>query len=195
MPTMVRKLDRDEEHETLRDLFKGPYLEGECYAFAIALHQGLGWPMLGLMNKEVVRHVAVRSPDGKLFDARGFVLEEQFGRPFSFAPPYDLSEVTLEDLVRKGESNETRAHSVRSARRVAELLWPELPWKDSLALRAYAFANELEALSRKHKFWIRAPVPADPPVLAVGEDDEGGYELCPTMDGFAFTINRYFPSH
>lgn len=116
------------------------------------------------------------------------------GRPFDLPPPYDLREVAVADLVREGEPDYTRAHSVHVARRFAEAIWPELPWKESFAKRVVAFADELEALCRKHKLWIRASVPATAPLIALGEDDEGGYQLRPTVDGMTFTIDRYFGS-
>lgn len=196
MPAIIRTLYEEdtESTEALRDMCVQTFLDGECYAFATALHEGLGWPMIGLMDGDVIRHVAVQSPDGKLYDARGLIKEEEFGLggPFGLRPPYDLRRVSVGDLVRTGEPSEFRARTVRRARMVAEAIWPELPWQDSFATRVTAFANELEALSRKHGLWIRSPVPAAAPVLAIGDDAEGGYKLRPTADGTTFTIDRYF---
>lgn len=196
MPTIISALleEDSESHEILRDTCIRIFLDGECYAFAIALHKGLGWPMIGLMDGDVIRHVTVQRPDGKMHDARGFIKEEKFGLgcPFGLKPPYDLKEVTIDDLVRIGEPLEVRANTVRRARMIAEAIWPELPWLDNFATRVTAFANELEALSRKHGLWIRSPVPAAAPVLAIGDNDEGGYKLRPTVCGTTFTIDRYF---
>jgi hypothetical protein len=152
--------------------------------------------MIGLMDGKVICHVAVQDPNGNMYDARGPIKEAEFGLggPFGLKPPYNLREVSAGDLVRPGEPPEARVRSVRRARGLAEAIWPELPWQDSLAARATAFADELEILSRKHKLWIRSPVPAAAPVLAMGGDDEGGYALHPTIDGITFTIDRYFSS-
>lgn len=191
MPTRVKKID-EESSEILYGIVGSPYLDGECYAFATALHEGLGWQLVGLINGDEIRHAAVRSPEGVLYDVRGAVSEEEFGRPFSYTPPYQLREVDVKELYRSGESDEVRRLSVATARKLAETVWPELPWKDSAAKRSIAFCDELEALCRKHNLWIRAPYPGAKPILTTGGDDEGGYEICPTFDGAAFTIDRYF---
>lgn len=192
MPTLVHTLKEDAAAlDTLHDLCRYTFLDGECYAFATALSEGLGWPIVGLMNGTEIRHAAVRSPDGKLHDVRGFVSEEEFGHPFGFCPPYEMRELSVADLHRDGEPPEMRASSVRMARKMAEAIWPDLPWIGSLAERMSAFADEFEILCRKHRLWIQSPVPATAPVIAFGEDDEGGYELRPTADGITFTIDRY----
>ncbi len=196
MPTIIHKLlEQDEESwEALHEECLTMYLDGACYAFATALHQGLGWPIVGLMNGEVIRHAAVQSPDGRLHDVRGFISEEQFGSPFGFAPPYTLRAISMDNLRRDEEPEEVRLNAVRRARRTAEILWPELPWQKSFTARVSAFADELEILSKKHGLWIRAAVPGARPLLAVSGYDEGGYELSPTHDGLTFTIDRYFRS-
>lgn len=194
MPTIIYTLCKEDprSHETIRDLCIGIFLDGECYAFATALSVGLGWPMIGLMDGKVIRHVVVQDHDGNLHDARGLIKEEEFGLggPFGLKPPYDLRKVSASDLVRDGESSEVRANTVRRARMMAETIWPELPWRNSFAARATAFADELETLSKKHGLWIRSPVPAAAPLLAISHDDEDGYTLRPTIDGITFTIDR-----
>jgi len=193
MPTIIHTLEEDGEHgERLHGMSRGHFLDGECYAFATALHQGLGWKMLGLRQGDTIRHVVVTNTRGKYFDARGFISEEELGTPFGLVPPHDLYEVTENDLGRDGETIEARECSVRIARQIAEALWPKLPWKESFASRASAFADDLETLSRKHRIWIMPPVPASPPVLAESFDREGGYELRPTEGAFSFTIDRWF---
>lgn len=190
MPTLVRQLDH-EEAESIREQLLAMYFEGECYAFATALFEGLGWPIIGLMVGTQVRHAAVRSPDGRLLDARGFVSDEKFGRPFNCRPPYQLREMSADELMRRGETSELRARSVHMARLLAEAAWPDLPWIDSATQHLIDFCDELEALCRRHRLWIRAPYPAAAPVLAAGKDDEGGYEINRTADGLSFTIDRY----
>ena len=76
------------------------------------------------------------------------------------------------------------------ARKMAEKIWPELPWIVSEAKRVSAFCDELEALCSKHGLWIRAPYPSSKPVLAIGEGDEAGYSVYPTDDGLSYTIDR-----
>ena len=192
MTTLVQHLKQgSEDWNFLHDLFLQIHLDGECYALAIALYEGLGWPIMGLMEGEVIRHAAVLSPDGRFFDARGFVSEQEFGRPFGKTAPYDLRTVSPEQLTREGEPEERKAGVVASARRMAETLWPELPWKTTGVARLIAFADALELLCRRHGLWIRGPYPTMRPVLAVGYDDEGGYCLEAMADGQTFTIDRY----
>ena len=188
MSTIIHKL-RSRDWARLHEIHKTPFLHGNCYAFALALHEGLGWPMVGLILKkrdiEVVEHAGVRSPDGRIFDIRGFVSEEEFVELYT-SPPYDIQEVTVEDLNVTAHISE---YSIRRARGVAEILWPELPWKKTYVSEVLTFANELEALCRKHNKWIRSPEPAPPPQLQEGDGSEGGYTLRPTIDGFGYTIN------
>jgi hypothetical protein len=194
MPTITHTL-RDIDPESI-DVLHGMcvqiFLDGECYAFATALSEGLAWPMIGLMDGQVIRHVGVKSPEGNVYDARGHISEEVFANGFGLTPPYIVRTVIKEELGRVGESIEVRANSVRLARKLAEAIWPELPWKESLSSRVRAFADELETLSRKHGLWIRSAIPAAVPVIATGDTEEGGYKLLPTFDGCTFTIERYF---
>lgn len=187
MPTILRVLS-EEERVAMHENWRPVYFDGECYAFAVALHRGLGWQIIGLMNGEEIRHACVRSPEGKLHDVRGFITEEEFGNPF-LAPPYELREIEESDLcaVRPVQDG-----SIKYARIMAENVWPELPWQETLAKRAQVFADAIEAVCREHGFWIRSPYPAALPLLAKGDGDEGGYELQLTADGLTYTIDRYF---
>jgi hypothetical protein len=189
MTTQISELNA-ESHDVLHRQCLAIYLDGECYAFATALHEGLGWPMIGLMDGDVIRHVAATDPNGVLHDVRGPISEKEFGEPFDFRPPYDLQEVSVGKLVRAGKTKEKRVGSVKFARRWAEKLWPTLPWLDSEAMRITNFGDELEALSRKHGLWIRAPYPASKPVLATGEGDEAGYGVYLSDDGISYAIDR-----
>ncbi|HEY0947996.1 MAG TPA: hypothetical protein VGE53_00690 [Candidatus Paceibacterota bacterium] len=188
MPTVIHTLDEDRgDMEFLTFRFQLPYLEGECYAFAIALNQGLGWPLVGLMKGDEIWHAGVRAPNGKIYDARGPLTEEAFGGHF-MPPPHVIREVTEAEL---RATRPIADFSVQQARQFAEVNWPALPWQESLASRIEAFASDLEVLSRKHGFWIDGPVPASLPLIIPGEGDEGGYELRLTVDGMKYTINRY----
>lgn len=191
MPTRSYSL-AEENRKLLHDLLKNIFLDGECYAFATALHEGLGWPLMGIVGTDgVVYHAAVLAPDERFFDARGYVELRNFRDPFALPERTMVQPVTLEMFARNGEPALAREHSVASARRMAEAVWPELPWKDSTAALAIRFLDELEALSRKHGLWVRSPYPAARPHLALSGDDEGGYELRPTDDSFSFTFDRY----
>ena len=190
MPTILHKLEQSEEdHKMLYDAYRCIFLEGECYAFAMALNQGLGWPMVGLMKGNVIWHAGVRSPDGRIHDVRGLLMEEEFGTYFGL-PASAIREITSDELYATRPVHE---FTIKRARNLAEVLWPDLPWIESSAARVTAFADELEALCRKHGFWICAGVPADPPRLFPSFGEEGGYEVSPTIDGLAYTINRYLP--
>jgi hypothetical protein len=186
MPTIFHTHDEDSgDHELLHHAFLSHYLEGECYAFAIALHQGLGWPVCGIIVDTTIRHAGVRAPDGRIHDIRGLLTEAEFATHFT------LREVSMEELYATRPIDD---HSIAHARRLAETLWPELPWISSYVMRVQAFADELEALSRAHGLWIRGDVPASPPLLYTSSGEEGGYRVRPIVDGSSYTITRYFPS-
>lgn len=180
--------------QTLHDLCLSMYLDGECYAFAIALHQGLGWPLAGLMDGEIIRHAAVWGPDGMLHDARGAIPVEEVGHPFGLTWPYDIRAITEGDIRGESTAPESRTYRVNNARRTAEALWPDLPWRESLEARVRAFVDELEELSRKHECWIRSPTPANPPIIAIGngDGDESGYTISQVLGSPSFTLDRFF---
>lgn len=190
MPTILRTLKQSpKDREMLHSMYRRFFLEGECYAFALALNQGLGWPMVGLMKSSTILHAGVHAPDGRFHDIRGFLTEEKFGGHF-LSPPFIIREVVADELYATRPIDE---HTIKKARQLAEVLWPDLPWVSTHAMKVQAFADELEALSRKHGLWICGGVPADPPRLFIGGGDEGGYVVRPTVDGLSHTINRYFP--
>jgi hypothetical protein len=109
-----------EDAEALLQIF----LEGECYAFAIAMQELTRFEMVALTTTEhPTRHAAVRDPEGCLYDARGKVSEEEFGKPFYTSPPYTLRVVSAEEL-RLIRPIPERAISHAAA--MIELLWPEL---------------------------------------------------------------------
>jgi hypothetical protein len=188
MPTILHRLDeKPEDRRLLHDLCLGIFLEGECYAFAIALHQGLGWPMVGLMMNGTIWHAGVRNPFGGIRDVRGNLSEEEFCGHFGGLPS-EIREIDIKELYAQRPISDL---SILRARRCAELLWPDIEWRTTTYLRVCAFAEELESLSRKYGFWIASAVPTATPLLFKGHGDEGGYEVRPTVDGTAHTINRY----
>lgn len=188
MSTLLKEL-HEKDRAMLHDFARGIFLDGECYAFAIALHHGTGWPVAGLIYRDVIRHAAVERPDGLLQDVRGPVSREEFSKPFSISPPYEICVITEHDLY---AAREIKPMAIDLASRMAQALWPDLPWRDGLHKRAVAFLNDLEIISRKHGIWIRSAVPGSPPLLAQESNDEGGYVLSPTIDALTYTIDRYF---
>ncbi len=180
-----------EARETIKTMVEAAFLDGDCYILAIALFRGTGWPMIGLMVGDIVRHAAVRNPDGiyKMFwDARGAVGEEQFGEPFGISPPYILKPVTEKEFTVIKPVSE---FAINLALKMSRAVWPDLPWKpDTLKVKVISFAEELEELSRKHGLWIYGCIPAALPVIAEGQGDETGYELKLTMEGLSYMINR-----
>lgn len=166
------------------------YLDGECYAFAAALQRLTGWPIVALRTSEHdFRHAAVRDPNGRLWDVRGRVSDEDFGEPFGAHLPLDVREVTLTNLrtVRPVFDD-----SIDSAANYAEIALPDLPClPNSRRERMKRFMAELEELSRRHGFWIRPKAPAQHlwPLLAPGEGDEH-YEVRPTHDGNGYGFDR-----
>lgn len=160
---------------------------GSCYDFAVALYRGLSWPIVGLTDGVEIVHVGVKSPEGKIWDGRGEVSEEEFGKPFT-KNHYAICDVAEKELLATGK---VREHMVEIFLRIAQENWPELSWKQvTRRERVIAFADELEALSRKHKLWICGTVPAMLPVIFEGYGDEAGYEIKLSSDGNAYMINR-----
>lgn len=188
MTTLLKPLRR-EDHERIHAMLIGMCLDGHCYALAIALSRGTGWPMVGLMEGKVIRHALVVKPGGLLWDARGGVIgEAEIARPFNIKPPYELRPVSEDDLNAIKPIGEAMIESVL---RKAQVVWPELPWRrDTPRARVLAFTCDLERLSRKHGLWVRACFPATPPVIAEGVGDERGYKLEQTVDGLSYTIDR-----
>ncbi|MBI2642554.1 MAG: hypothetical protein HYW97_01795 [Candidatus Wildermuthbacteria bacterium] len=176
-----------ENIQLLYDFCTGVYLDGECYAFAIALQQNLGWPIMGLIHKGTIRHALLQRPDGGLFDARGPVKSKDAGKPFEVPHPYDLKPVEEIDLRKIRPIQEL---SITRALDIAQRIWPDLPWQNSMHERARRFAEELEALSRKYGVWIYARVPAAQPFLTLAHGDETGYALSTALSGGICVFNR-----
>ena len=185
MPTIFESLDV-QDLGRLKAIAMGVHLDGECYAFAIALHRGLGWPIVGVMEGSiasrtgVIRHAVVRAPDGKHWDVRGHVEEGQIGAPFSLEKPYVLKPITETDLFKARPVHE---NVIERASLLAQAFWPELPWKkEALHARMLSFTGELEALCREHRIWIKLHILTSI-VLGEAYGDEKGFRVRPTLDG------------
>ncbi len=190
MPISLESLPSD-DRKLLHGETIGVFLDGECYAFAIALHRGLSLPMVGLIVDGVIRHAAVKLREDVYFDSRGEISLREFGAPFA-RPPYAIQAITEEDLRNVRPVPE---QTIALARRRAESLWPDLSWENSAQDRVLSFATELEELSRKQGIWIRSPFPAARPMLAfyTDEDDEKvTYTLYETCSSTAYSIERTF---
>lgn len=180
---------REEVKEVLSDILRAS-IYGHCYPFAIAMHRGLDWQIIGILREGDIIHAGVRSPEGKIWDGRGEISEADFIKPFSGgADIYStVCDFTEEDLFARDDVN---VSMIEYFLEKAQALWNDLPWKGRIRREeVVAFAEELEALSRKYKLWVCGPVPAMTPVLFHGYDDEKGYELTMTGDGVTYTINR-----
>lgn len=109
--------------DTLHRILHDTYLDGECYAFAIAMNEGLGWDMYGLTDESgAIRHAFVKTPTGVFFDARGKTPHDKLGKPFGISSPYKLCRITAEDLKREGEPVESLIRSVKCATRLSEVV-------------------------------------------------------------------------
>ena len=179
-----------ESLDVMRSLARSAFLEGECYAFAIAVHRGTGLPIFGLMEGAVPRHAFAYWPDKEAFvDVRGehAMHSPELGAPFGHRAPYHLEEISASKLFRQRPVCD---NSIGFAARMAEFIMPHLPWKKSRDERAREFCDELEALCRKRGFWIRSPYPAQKPILYEGHADEAGYTIQPADTGMGYTIDR-----
>lgn len=189
----IKPLDQ-EELSYLRSLILGTYLQPNCYALAIALYRGLGWPIVGIrqIGSTEIHHAAVNTPENIFFDARGKVHDfENLILPFNTHTKvgFELVNVTEQELL---SSKPIEEYFIESTSVKAQSAWPELPWKnDTFKKHIERFAEELETLSRKHNLWIRAPFVTTQPIICDGDGDES-YTLQPTADGSGYFINRDF---
>lgn len=190
MPTVLHTLkDADPEAwESLQEMHSG-FLHGECYAFAIALHRGLGFDLIGLIDNDgVIQHAMVADPDGVLRDIRGRVSKEEATAPFSVATIRTIEE---EALYRTRGIIHDR--TIAAARKVAETLWPELPWESTAVQKVKEFTDELEALCRKHGLLVWGAIPAQPPLISpLDEELFQGYSVTPTIHGTTFILKRTY---
>lgn len=180
------------ERGLLHELVLRQFLDGDCYAFALAISEGTNWPIIGLFEDSIVRHACIKTPDGMFFDARGFVTNEDIGTPFGLATPHDIKLVFPNDLIRDGEPKERVLWAIARARTYAETLWPNLPWKTRHADKVRDFINELEVLCLKHGFYIRAQIPGAPPVVVPIDGGEDGYTATQLVDGRQYLLMRRF---
>ena len=184
---MTTTVERSHGSEAfIKDYMHG-YLEGSCYLLAVAIHRGTGWPIWGLVKDGVAEHAAIKTPDGRFIDGRGYIPEEILHLPFDRKMDFLLEEVSEAQLLGVKPFTEL---DITLTLQKAEAAWPELPWRDPFVRKIEAFADELEELSRKHGFWVRGPNPGTHPYLSVGDGGEDGYTLYQTDDATGWTIAR-----
>jgi len=196
-PVAIEGTD-EESRGMIHSLLQGMCRDGDGCEFAAALARGTGLPIVGLLRGAcgdggvpgAWRHAAVMLPDGSLFDVRGRVPAEEFGTPFGETWPWLVLRMSEADLAAVRPLQEANMHTIA---KLAQALWPDLPWLEtSFHGRMAAFLADLDALSRKHQVWIRAPYPAASPMLAEGNGDEAGYRAGVTCDGLAISFDRSF---
>ena len=152
--------------------------------------------MVALISRGTIAHVAVRmlekNPGEDYVDARGPFPAEKFDITFRTPKPYTLREVTEKELEKESEGTGQYIHKsdIVWAEQIAQMLWPDLPWKNGPRERARAFAEELEVLSLKYNLWVCSPYPTTEPFLTSGDGDTKGYVLTPDALGKNYKINR-----
>jgi hypothetical protein len=184
MPITYKPLS-EEDHKSLHELSQSVYLDGECYAFAIALHRLLGWDLIGIMEGEVVRHACVVHC-GRYYDVRGQVPKNKLGAPFGLSSP-ELRPITEETLYATRPIGDS---SIAQSEWIAEALWPELPWRSGPMVKYRSFLIELAALCEKHGTYIFAPYPMAKPLLTEAVGDEKGFMFSPTSNGRLYFFDR-----
>jgi hypothetical protein len=181
-------------YEFVGNLITSQFLDGQCYEFALALSEELGWPIVGIMvnegGKEIIRHVALLTPAGTYFDARGHVGVDTLTEPFG------VREYFLKPNLVRADMEAVRTiydNSIRLARKLAESFWPDLPWKETRAMQARHFLADLEELSRKHGIWVFGNLPTEQPGLSFSDSqDEAGYTLKYNATGLSMCFSRRF---
>ncbi len=172
------------------------FVQGECFAFAIAVHEGTGLPLVGIECGGKIVHAGVRIADGRFFDGRGYVPEDKVaGWQFrEIGPGYTIVPVTKERLyeIREGK---IFPNTIVTASQLAQVGYPELPWNEACFVnRVKAFAHELEKLSRKHGFYITPFNEKAPPVIWPCEDDVWEYSVSPGLSGGQYFLRREIES-
>ncbi len=174
--TFLKRIDRN----FLISQMYCDYVFGKCYEFAIALHEGLALPLVGVQVGDEIIHAGVQ-PDADTYrDVRGDQDMAGFVRGFDVSAGFIVRPTTREELeqlyVQKIRVELSREF-VNRARMHAESIWPEWKWKDSKVARVAQFISDLENLCRRHGLWIREQFPANPAIIYFGDEAERGYDI------------------
>lgn len=180
-----------EEREHLLTIITSSYLHGSCYELAWALHEGLGWPLYGLTGPDGYEHAFVGVPEEPetFYDARGQITAADVFGTFARRNNEEIRDITTADLE---AVRPVLRHSIDSARKMAEAVWPDLPWQNSHAAQMQAFLEDLERLCRKHGVFLREPYPASAPILYPMDGEEAGFRAQPLGMGDQFALRRSF---
>lgn len=177
---MTVKFSTKEDRSILLSGVYGKYLHGRCYAFAIALYEGLSLPLVGIQVGNEIIHAGVKSGDGLYRDVRGDLTFEEFIQGFDISSEFmvrDTSREELEELYAMKVRVSLDRAFIDRARTHAESLWSSWEWKDSKVKKMERFVGDLDALCKKHGIWIREQFPASPSIIYFGDEVEAGYDL------------------
>lgn len=86
----------DLDEQTAREIVRREYVSGTCAAYAVALHDKTGYPIV-CINGEL--HVAVRAPDGDIIDFMGKNPLSKVLRRYGFGKDTPVTEWTREEAV------------------------------------------------------------------------------------------------
>lgn len=128
-------LDDDEDlpdpmdEATAIEIVRREYVSGTCGAFAIALHDLTGWPIVGINGG---MHLAVRSPEGRILDHMGLFKEKKVLKRYGMvrAPILEWTREHCVDHVMMGEEERSPWDDLAVARWVAERGGPWTPHLD-----------------------------------------------------------------
>jgi hypothetical protein len=81
---------------TAEEIVRREYVSGTCAAYAVALHDKTGYPIVG-MNGEM--HVAVRAPDGDIIDYMGKNTLKAVLKRYGFGAKTPIAEMSREEAV------------------------------------------------------------------------------------------------
>jgi hypothetical protein len=118
-------LDDDEDlpdvmdETTALEIVRREYVSGTCGAFAIALHDITGWPIVGINGG---MHLAVRSPDGMILDYMGLSKDKAVLRRYGMvrAPILEWTREETVDHVMMGDDERGPWDDLAVARWVAD---------------------------------------------------------------------------
>jgi len=175
--------------QTARAVFADRYLGGLCVALAVAIHRRTGWPLIAARNvRGELQHAGVRTPEGLCMDVRGEMSEWHFMTPFIASAVVPVDEGTL-----LREDPKIGEEDIADADGRLPSMFPALPGESSRAGRMMAFADDLEAICRKHGIWLRDDGPHGM-VVYEGDGDESGFRLSFGMAG-EVRMHRVFGDH
>ena len=167
-----------EDKETLVNYLSN-YLHGGCFIFALAMHRSFGLPLVCIDDGKRIIHAAVQVDENTYRDARGDTATHEFVVVFN--AHHDkirpTSEAELKAISFEANKEELSDKLVENCIRKAESVWPEWPWRNSNLEKLRNFTNELEALCRKHGFWIQEAYPTTAPIVYPEFGGEEGYLL------------------